>query len=188
MNSPHRIKIKFFYQDDVPSAEQFLPLFHRWIQEDRLAEHLLLDVADYKHVPNSLATLLVAHEADLAFDTEGGQAGFSYIRKRAWPEGSDSLDNRLEFSLSQALNAVEALELEDLPKLDLESLELRFLDRLASPETQEDIDTIIEATQKVISQLYGTKDINICQLKEDKRRAFGLSIKVKRPCEEALAA
>lgn len=187
MNTPQRLKIKFFYQDDVPAAEQFLPLFHRWIQEDRLAEHLLLDVADYKHVPNSLATLLVAHEADLAFDTEGDKPGFSYIRKRAWPE-TQTLDARLEFSLAQALNAVEALELEDLPKLDLESLEIRFLDRLAIPDTQEELDTVLVATKKAVSQLYGTHDISICQLKEDKRRAFGLSIKVKRPCEEALAA
>ena len=47
--------------------EEFIPVFHDWIQTQQLAE-LLIDVADYRHVPHGPGVVLVAHDAHYAMD------------------------------------------------------------------------------------------------------------------------
>jgi len=78
MTMPHRIKIKYFVQEpenvDLPA---FVPLFHRWIQ-NQSGDDLLIDVADYKHVPNGPGVLLMGHQADYALDMSQGRPGLIY--------------------------------------------------------------------------------------------------------------
>ena len=64
-----QLSVKIFAHD--PAAVQpaaFIPIFHRWIQESRLADRLLIDVADYRHVANGPGVLLIGHEAHYALD------------------------------------------------------------------------------------------------------------------------
>jgi len=58
----------------------FIDVFHQWIREDVLGE-LLIDVADYRHVPNGPGVLLVGHESDYSLDHTGGVWGLRYNRK-----------------------------------------------------------------------------------------------------------
>ncbi len=49
---PKRISIKLFARNpQVVKPEAFVPVFQRWIQQHAV-EGLLIDVADYKHVPD----------------------------------------------------------------------------------------------------------------------------------------
>jgi hypothetical protein len=59
-----------------------VPVFHRWIQQKSFPNHLLVDVADYAHVPEGPGTLLVSHEANIHFDRDGGKPGVLYVRKQ----------------------------------------------------------------------------------------------------------
>ena len=58
------LNVKIFAQEpasiDLAGA---IPVFHRWIQEN-VCEELLIDVADYRHVPAGPGVLLVGHEAN----------------------------------------------------------------------------------------------------------------------------
>ena len=45
----------------------FLAVFHRWIREGCCPE-LLIDVADYRHVPFGPGVVLVGHEAEYAME------------------------------------------------------------------------------------------------------------------------
>ena len=65
----------------------FTAVFHKWIQGQVFENHLLIDIADYKHVYQGPSIMLVGYEADFIIDLAGGRAGFLYVRKRSWPEG-----------------------------------------------------------------------------------------------------
>ena len=81
-----RISVKFFVSEpDAVHLPAFIPVFHRWIQ-DHAVEGLLIDVADYKHVPEGPGILLIGHEGDYSIDMAKGRPGLLYSRKREWDE------------------------------------------------------------------------------------------------------
>src|SRR4051812_2086535 len=109
----YRIGIKLFLQN--PSGverEKFVPVFHHWIQEQGLSNHLLIDVADYMHVANAPGVVLVSHEANLSIDDSEGPLGLLYQRKRPF---AGTFVDRLSSVFGSALEA--AMKLENDPDL-----------------------------------------------------------------------
>src|SRR5437879_4183837 len=100
--------VKFFLRDaSAIKADAFVPVFHSWIQSRALEDHLLIDVADYKHVKSGPGTVLVAHEANLSMDSAGGRLGLLYARKQPIEGG---LAERLAVTFRSALRAARLLE------------------------------------------------------------------------------
>ena len=65
MNIDH-VNVKVFAKAPVDLAAA-IPVFHRWIQEGA-CEELLIDVADYRHVPAGPGVVLIGHEANYSLD------------------------------------------------------------------------------------------------------------------------
>src|SRR5947209_3852895 len=86
--------------------DPILPIFHGWIQ-NQVFDELLLDVADYRHVPNGPGVVLIGHEADYSIDNTDGRLGVRYNRK-ALVNGSNQ--DRLEQATRAVLLAVKLLE------------------------------------------------------------------------------
>src|SRR5581483_1646097 len=86
----HKLAVKFFIEDPsgLKTDEDFVPVFHRWIQTRAIADHQLIDVADYAHVKEGPGTLLVSHEANFHADLGGGRLGLLYVRKQPLPGGT----------------------------------------------------------------------------------------------------
>src|SRR5437660_4592029 len=78
----HKINIKLFVESDTFAPTEFVPIFHRWIQAQSLDGHLLIDVADYAHVPAGPGTLVVAAEANIHMDRGENRLGLLYVRKQ----------------------------------------------------------------------------------------------------------
>ena len=77
----HKLAIKFFAEGSPDLGhDAFIPVFHSWIQQHALKDHLLIDVADYKHVKSGPGTVLVSHEANLSTDLAGDRLGLLYAR------------------------------------------------------------------------------------------------------------
>ena len=58
-----RIALKIFLDDaSVLEPGDVIPVFHRWIQRQAV-DGLLIDVADFPHMPTGPCVVLVAHEA-----------------------------------------------------------------------------------------------------------------------------
>ena len=117
-------------------AEEFIPVFHRWITE-RVLPELLIDVADYSHVPDGPGVLLIGHDAQYAWDLSRGEPGLLYSRRRETGpdlEGIGSLDRRLRSLLDCAFRACDLIEaepgLDGRVAFDRHRLELRVNDRL----------------------------------------------------------
>ncbi len=86
-----RFSLKLFTAEGrTVRPDDIIPLFHRWIREHAVPG-LLIDVADYGHLPDSPNVLLVAHEANYVFDCYT-RAGLTYVVKRKTP---DSLADRI---------------------------------------------------------------------------------------------
>ena len=110
----YKIGIKLFVTNpQAVRLRDFIPVFHGWIQEQKVAGHQLIDVHDYSHVHNGPGILLVAHEGNFSMDQEGGRLGLFYYRKRPLEGGFEA---NLKNILQTALQACTLLESE--PKLD----------------------------------------------------------------------
>src|ERR1035437_6034703 len=90
----HKLNIKFFVADDTFARAEFVPIFHKWIQTQSLADHLLIDVADYAHVPSGPGSLVVASQANIHMDRSDNRLGLLYVRKQPI-EGSKTFSDTL---------------------------------------------------------------------------------------------
>lgn len=133
--TPGRIAIKLFTTSPEAPVELHpaIGLFHRFIQEGRLPG-LLIDVADYAHVPEGPGVILIGHDVDYAIDRTGGLTGLLTTRKRA--EGVP-VEELFRDTLGRAAEAVRAIESDGALGLRFatDRLEIAFPDRLAAPNT-----------------------------------------------------
>jgi len=101
------INVKLMVKDpENVDLAAVVPVFHTWIQ-GQIFDELLLDVADYSHVPDGPGVVLIGHEADYALDNTDGRLGVRYNRK-AILTGSNR--DRLVQATRSALKAFLRLE------------------------------------------------------------------------------
>lgn len=154
MIAPQRLSIKFYFEELSVDVDSFIPVFHRWIRENVVPNELLLDVADYKHILEGPAILLIGHEADYVIDFTDGKPGLQYIRKR--DAGSD-LSDALGTTLSQALNGVKLaegdVELQGKLKLRTDGATIVLMDRLNYPNASANGDGTDAAAAAAQAQL-----------------------------------
>ncbi len=135
-NAVQHINLKIFIEDpkSIDLAEA-IPVFHRWIR-DGLCPEMLIDVADYRHVPAGPGVMLIGHEANYSLDDRENRLGLLYNRKA-------SLDGTFQDRLEQAHRAAEMAcnRLEEEPpfhgklKFDRNALEFFVNERLVAPNT-----------------------------------------------------
>jgi hypothetical protein len=181
---PSRISLKYFVKDPgTVDLDEFIPLFHRWIQNHRV-EGLLVDVADYKHVPQGPGMMLIGHEGDYALNMENGQPGMFYVRKRKAP---DNLIDFLRLMFRLTLSACHAVETDEELKgkvrFATNEAELLFVDRLRVPNQPESFNLICDPLQSVVTELYGDAAVRIEPLKNDPRESFGVRISAPAPVD-----
>lgn len=140
--------------------DEMIPVFHRWIQT-RYLDDLLIDVADYCHVPEGPGVILVGHDAQYAFDLGDGRPGLLYSRRRethASLEGPETLEDRLASVFRSALAACRKLESESALAGRLrfrgDEMVLRVNDRLRAPNTDAAAETLRPALEALLRRLY----------------------------------
>ena len=158
--NPQRIAIKFFVSPDPTAAVDvapFTPLFHEFIQKASVPG-LLIDVADYAHVPNGPGIILIGNEVDYGLDSVGGHAGLLVVRKRY---GSASLGEILPDTLAKGLHCVKAIEDDGRTGLSfaLDAVEVQIFDRLAAPNDSDSYEAAAAQSAPVFEALYGQHTI-----------------------------
>ena len=133
----HKLAFKLFLTDDSHvELEQFVPVFHRWIQTRALPGHQLIDVADYKHVPNGPGMVLVSHEANLHAERIDGRVGLLYFRKQPIP-GDATFAARLRSVWDATVEAASLLQndpaFEGRVRFRTDEALFRIYDRLHAP-------------------------------------------------------
>lgn len=174
MEAAQRFAFKVYSEpNDVPTHE-IVKTFHTWIQTKRLAEEVVIDVADYGHVVNGPGVVLICHHANYSVDTLDGRQGVSFNRKR---DVGGTLEERITSSLRSTLRACKLLE-EDLGgKLRFSPREMVFRvnDRLHAPNTGEVATFFDAALRTIASRLYGSA-AKLAPVSDDPKQLFGLRI------------
>ncbi len=133
----HKLAFKLFFDPaSAPGPGEFVPVFHSWIQQHSVPDHLLIDVADYSHVPEGPQTVLVSHEAIFAIDYAEGRPGLQYFRKQPIA-GAESFAERLRKVFRIELESCARLEedprLEGRVRFRRDEIVFRIHDRLLAP-------------------------------------------------------
>lgn len=175
------INVKLFVEGNLAiDPSRFINVFHEWIQNRSMPE-LLIDVADYCHVPAGPGVLLIGHEGDYSMDNTGNRWGMRYNRKLSL-DGTNV--DRIKQAFSAAANAAKKMESHfatDGPlKFSRTELEIFVNDRALAPNTPE----TIAALSKDIESFAATKinqHTTSIDFPTDARRRTGSTLKFSNP-------
>ncbi|MBB76191.1 MAG: hypothetical protein CMJ75_16915 [Planctomycetaceae bacterium] len=179
MNLQH-VNVKFFVDGEMPvDLEQVINAFHRWVANQSMDE-LLIDVADYRHVPRTPSVVLVGHEADYAIDYSQQRVGLVYNDKLA-REG-ESVD-RFRHAYRSAVNACLKLEAE-FSDLHFSRREFAWSinDRGLAPNSEETF-VSCEALMPVILKDVLQTDAYTLVYDRDPRHLFGATVQTETPLD-----
>ena len=170
-----------FYVADPQGVEllDLIPVFHSWIQAQAVAG-LLIDVADYIHVPDGPGIVLVGHEADYSLDRAEGPLGLLYNRKRL---GQGSNTDRLCAGLRNALKACHLLEGQASMRFDGHRFRFMGNDRLVTPNDDVTLDALRPDLDAVLALLYPGQEPVVRRDETDPRRRLTLEITTAEPVD-----
>jgi len=135
-----KIAVKIFASEGNFPLDQFVPIFHHWIQNQSVEGHRLIDVADYGHVANGPGTVLVSSEANFYMDRAENRLGLLYSRKLPM---AGSFRERLCGAVREAIKAGAKLEAEPVVKGKLkfktDEILIRLNDRLLAPPNEQTV-------------------------------------------------
>ena len=169
-----RINVKFYLEDqEAISSEEAFRVFNNWIPNT--PDEMLVDVADYSHLPNSQQTLLVGHEASYSIDTTDGRKGLLYSRSR--PANGSHAD-RLRDAFRKAASACARLEQDAEGEVVFDGSEALLIvnDRLNAPNTDETMAAIRDDLESVLKDLYGDAHTDI-ERDTDPKSRFAVRIR-----------
>jgi hypothetical protein len=142
---------------------------------------LLIDVADYQHVPGGPGVMLVAHEGNYSMDLAGGRRGLLYYRKQP---AMGSLTERL-VSLARTV-LVAARQLEEEPSLagriEFPGHELQLVanDRLLAPNSEETLAALAPSMNALLAKLYDGARCGVVR-EPDPAERFSVTIRAAQP-------
>jgi hypothetical protein len=173
----YKFGIKFFTADgERIEILKLIPMYHRWIQQNTL-EDLLIDVADYSHVPAGPGVMLIAHEGNYALDETAHERGVLYYSKARL---TGELSERITGVARKALKAAQLMsadpDLEGTVKVPGNRLQFLANDRLLAPNTDATYAEIEPALKTFLQRLYAGAPYTIEREGDPKER---LSVKVK---------
>ncbi len=173
MNVQH-INLKVFVEnpDDV-KPEEFSGIFNNWIQR-QVMDELLIDVADYLHVHNGPAVILIGHKADYSLDNRSGRLGLLYNRKAPL---DGSIQEKLTRATCAVLTAARLLEKENGLKFSGSELQLLVNDRQLAPNTPDTFLTLVPDLRVFFDRLYKGAEYRLTHQSSDARERFQVDLK-----------
>ncbi len=149
-----RIALKVFLDErSALSPRDVIPVFHRWIQT-RAVDGLLIDVADYTHLPTGPLVLLVGHEGRYVLDRDDERLGLQYVRTQPL---DGPLETRLRTGAGMLVRAARLLESDaTLPgpvRFRGDEIEWVANDRLLAPNTPETLSVVRPAFESFLGTL-----------------------------------
>jgi len=152
----YKIAVKIFAVADISAPRAFVAIFHRWIQNQSVPGHRLIDVADYGHVAAGPGTVLVSSEANFCMDRGANRLGLLYSRKLPLP---GEFRDRLRAATGEALAAAAKLEREPEVarklKFKTDEILIRLNDRLLAPPNDQTVAAATPDVQAVAKRLWG---------------------------------
>ncbi len=175
------VKVLIHGPGDQAGLEPLIPVFHGWIENRAQDDELLIDVADYTHVPAGPGVVLIGHEGNYSVDNTGNRLGVRYNRKAAI-DGSNQ--DRLAQAARAALTACRRLasepRLSDKFQFNGHDIEIFINDRLVAPNTDATRASFDAEFHTFSQKLFRGKEYSITY-SMDPRSLFTAYVKAGRP-------
>jgi hypothetical protein len=167
------------------SLEPLIPVFHSWI-ENQNGDELLIDVADYTHVPAGPGVVLIGHEGNYSVDNTDDHLGVRYNRKAELDGGNQ---NVLTQAARAALAACQRLESEPLLggkfRFNGQDIEIFINDRLIAPNSAATRALFDPDFQLFSQKLFKGKEYSIEYDDMDPRSLFKARLRATEPSSVA---
>lgn len=155
------VNIKLFADRAHIQIEDAIAVFHQWIQ-DSAAPELLIDVADYKHVPDGPGIMLIGHEADYSLDETDGRLGLLYNRKAAVEgDAQAALRQAFDAALTAARKLESAAPFAGKLHFNEGDVEVIINDRLLAPNTDATWEALHPEIKRFFASIYGEGNVTL---------------------------
>jgi len=149
-----KFQVKLYTSAGEIELEKLVPVFHEWIRAKKVPDELLIDVADYAHVPQGPGVVLIGHQSDYYLDVADNRPGLLYSRKRGF-EGD--FQAGIDDAFRRALQACRLLEEESSLGFEFATDEVLFRvqDRLNAPNQDATYEAYKPALEQAASAFFG---------------------------------
>lgn len=156
------LAIKIFEQSGAQlAANDAITVFHRWIQKRDFPD-LLIDVADYAHLPSGPGVVLVGRDATYSLDTNGGRLGLLCSRRTAMSaDDPESLRQIYDLALAVCHRLEGEPEFKGKLHFDEKGFALTFNDRLLYPNTEDSWTRLRPAVEEFLAAKFGAGAYNL---------------------------
>jgi hypothetical protein len=173
-----RVVVKLYASEPGIPDNAFVPIFHQWIRE-RALPLVLLDVADYTHVPESPGVMLISYETAFALDRSDGRFGLSAQQRR--PMHDDPIGG-IAATLRQALAVAERLEKDRRVRGRLEFDRASFCveanDRLRAPNTASGFDAMESLVRRGVERVYPDRAVRVTRAQAEPRDRLTVDVRI----------
>lgn len=156
-----------------------IPILHDWIRLKSLPG-TLLDVADYRHVPDGPGIMLITYETNYALDEGDGHLGL-YAQRKVGGEGSAA--DRITDLVRSTAKFGDLLEQDARlqGQLQFQGNEFLFIanDRLQAPNTEAGFETLKPTLETVTGQLYPGQAVQLSKLDNNPRERLTVKVQVE---------
>ncbi len=151
---PTKFQVKVYTKSGEIDLERLVPVFHEWIRSKKIPDELLIDVADYAHVPQGPGIVLIGHQSDYYLDVADDRPGLLYSRKRGF---DGDFQAGIDDAFRRALEACKMLEAESDLDFEFETAEVLFRvqDRLNAPNADATYEAYKPALEQAASTFFG---------------------------------
>jgi hypothetical protein len=176
-----KLNVKIFTAPpDLAPLTDFIDVFHGWIQASDGDYH---DVADYSHMTAGPGIVLIANDANVSIDENGGRRGLLYNRKTPL---SGSNQEKLRSAVRAALENCQRLEkeaaLKGKMKFSGDEVWIAVNDRLEAPNAAESFQALKPDLEALAARLFNGANAALTY-KEDARKRFSVSIRTFEPID-----
>lgn len=165
--NPERFCVKFFATSDTQVEDEaiFIDIFQDWIKHRKL-DGVLLDVADYSHVPGGPGVMLITYETNYAMDHGDGQFGL-YAQRKVAEAGTQQ--ERILSLIQSTVAFGKLLESDQRVAVTLEGHRFLYMsnDRLNAPNTDEAFAAVKGDLEAIATQLYPGQSVTVTRVEND---------------------
>jgi hypothetical protein len=168
-------------KDEGLDLAPLIPIFNTWIQ-NQAPHELLLDIADYRHVPDGPGVIMIGHEGNTSVDNTAARLGVRYNRKAAL-DGNNQ--DRLKQAAIAALTACQRLETE--PQLGGrlrfggQEIVIFLNDRLLAPNLASTQDILGPEFDAFARKLFAGGEYSLSYATTNPRSLFTVTLHAARP-------
>jgi hypothetical protein len=176
-----RFCLKFYARPGATVDEGiFIEVFHDWIRRRKLAG-VLIDVADYRHVPDGPGVMLITHDINFSMDHTDGR--FGLLAQRKLGPGDDHATRIVELARSTAaFGALLESDRRVKGKLSLEGGLFHYIanDRLLAPNNEASFATLLPDLAAAAAVIYPGQNVSISRLPNDPRDRLTIVVEAGR--------